>query len=442
MITGEPCPVVLKKGRKVSCGKTRIYVVIYRGTGELNLFPDDPEYAEIVQKAEHAIESGVFPERISQGSSGSYFVKDSKGELYMLILPVLSIQLSIAIQSNGLKIIGVFKPKSEEPYGHLNPKWTKYFHKVCCPCCFGRGCLVPNQGYLSEAGASLVDQKLGLGIVPKTKVVWLVSETFHYSAIDRAKSRGKKYALEKVPQVGRRFHRIGLPPKVGSFQLFVEGYKEADFWLRKFETDSLPENTRKLLQFQFERLVILDFIIRNTDRGNDNWLIRYEKELDGTEDSLKDTEWATSKEPDIKIAAIDNGLAFPFKHPDEWRAYPFHWAWLPQSKVPFSQETRDLILPRISDMNFVQDLCEDLYELFKTDKGFDKATFEKQMSVMRGQILNLTQALKDGKSPIQLVQMPRVIVERSRAGGQGRIVHLSNAFTQTFHCRKPFFSSW
>lgn len=33
------------------------------------------------------------------------------------------------------KIIGVFKPKSEEPYGHLNPKWTKYFHKVCCVSC-------------------------------------------------------------------------------------------------------------------------------------------------------------------------------------------------------------------------------------------------------------------------------------------------------------------
>lgn len=64
----------------------------------------------------------------------------------------------------------MFKPKSEEPYGHLNPKWTKYFHKVCCPCCFGRGCLVPNQGYLSEAGAYLVDDKLGLGVVPKTKV--------------------------------------------------------------------------------------------------------------------------------------------------------------------------------------------------------------------------------------------------------------------------------
>ena len=68
------------------------------------------------------------------------------------------------------EIIAVFKPKDEEPYGQLNPKWTKWMHKICCPCCFGRSCLVPNQGYLSEAGASIVDEKLGLNIVPKTKV--------------------------------------------------------------------------------------------------------------------------------------------------------------------------------------------------------------------------------------------------------------------------------
>jgi hypothetical protein len=43
-------------------------------------------------------------------------------------------------------------------------------HKLCCPCCFGRSCLIPNQGYLSEAGASVVDLKLGLNIVPTTKV--------------------------------------------------------------------------------------------------------------------------------------------------------------------------------------------------------------------------------------------------------------------------------
>ncbi|XP_061584269.1 phosphatidylinositol 4-kinase type 2-beta isoform X2 [Cololabis saira] len=332
-------------------------------SGDFNHFPEDPEFADIIQRAEQAIQSRIFPERISQGSSGSYFVKDSKE-----------------------KIIGVFKPKSEEPYGQLNPKWTKYFHKLCCPCCFGRGCLLPNQGYLSEAAASLVDTKLGLGVVPKTKVVYLASDTFHYSAIDRAKSRGKKYALEKVPKVGRRFHRVGLPPKVGSFQLFVEGYREADYWLRRFEAEPLPENIRKQLQSQFERLVILDFVIRNTDRGNDNWLIKYEKPGEGAK-GHKEAEWPENS-PDscIKIAAIDNGLAFPFKHPDEWRAYPFHWAWLPQAKVAFSQETRDLVLSRLSDMNFVHDLCEDLYEMFKTDKGFDKTMFERQMSVMRGQV--------------------------------------------------------
>lgn len=70
------------------------------------------------------------------------------------------------------------------------------------------------------------------------------------------------------------------------------------------------------------------------------------------------------------------------------------------------------MLPLLSDMNFVEELCGDLYELFKQDKGFDKRLFERQMAVMRGQILNLTQALKDNKSPVQLVQMPAVIVER------------------------------
>uniref|UniRef100_A0A8C2IMJ3 Phosphatidylinositol 4-kinase type 2 n=1 Tax=Cyprinus carpio TaxID=7962 RepID=A0A8C2IMJ3_CYPCA len=200
-----------------------------------NEFPEDPEFREIIRKAERAIEEGNYPERIYQGSSGSYFVKDSAG-----------------------KIIGVFKPKNEEPYGQLNPKWTKWLQKLCCPCCFGRDCLVLNQGYLSEAGASLVDQKLELNIVPRTKVVYLASETFNYNAIDRVKSRGKRLALEKVPKVGQRFHRIGLPPKVGSFQLFVEGYKDADFWLRRFEAEPLPENTNRQLQLQFERLVILN----------------------------------------------------------------------------------------------------------------------------------------------------------------------------------------
>merc|ERR1719470_593014 len=377
-----------------------------------NSWPNDPEFTELIREAELAVDNGVFPQRIYQGSSGSYFVKNREGVT-----------------------IGVFKPKDEEPYGRLNPKWTKWMHRMCCPCCFGRSCLIPNQGYMSEAGASLVDQKLGLSVVPKTKVVKLASETFNYLRIDVEKSKAKKLVTEHFPKVGRKFNRLGLPPKKGSFQVFVENFKDADFHLRKFESDPLDPDTSKNFQQQFERLVVLDYIIRNTDRGNDNWLINYKKSK-----AASDDEDATPAS--IEVAAIDNGLAFPIKHPDSWRAYPYHWAWLPYAKIPFSQETKDLVLDKISDMNFVQDICDDMYGLFMTDKGFDKQMFEKQMSVMRGQILNLSQALKDGKSPLQLVQMPSVFVERSRGhvGTTEKFRNFSNTFTQRFQKKAPFFS--
>uniref|UniRef100_A0A1B6C7D0 Phosphatidylinositol 4-kinase type 2 n=1 Tax=Clastoptera arizonana TaxID=38151 RepID=A0A1B6C7D0_9HEMI len=392
-----------------------------------NNFPDDAAFTELIRSAEVAIDNGIFPERIYQGSSGSYFVKNPAG-----------------------KIIGVFKPKDEEPYGRLNPKWTKWMHKLCCPCCFGRECLIPNQGYLSEAGASVVDLKLKLNIVPKTKVVRLVSETFNYPRIDRGKSHMKHAINDHFPKLGRHFNRLGLRPKVGSFQMFVDGYKDAEYWLRRLELEPLSPSLQERFRFQFEKLVVLDYIIRNTDRGNDNWLIKY-KAPDtsptvpgpaGDAEMQDVTDWTVVEQPEVSIAAIDNGLAFPFKHPDSWRAYPYHWAWLPQAKVPFSTQTKDLVLPYLSDKNFVQDLCDDLYQLFKQDKGFDRHLFEKQMSVMRGQILNLSQALKDGKSPVQLVQMPAVIVERSkgRVGTTSRFRSFSDTFTQRFANKSPFFS--
>lgn len=242
----------------------------------------------------------------------------------------------------------------------MNPKWTKLFHKLCCPCCFGRACLIPNQGYLSEAGASLVDTKLNLQIVPKTRVVRLVSDTFNYPRIDRQKAKIKRTIKERVPAA--RFKRMTLPPKIGSFQLFVDSYKDADHWLRRFEQEPLSSRMAQKFQLQFERLVVLDYIIRNTDRGNDNWLIKYDQpslqssksSLNGSANSINNNfitlatptnvhsngfrqngstsisrhetdDWNMVDIPEIKIAAIDNGLAFPFKHPDSWRAYPYHW---------------------------------------------------------------------------------------------------------------------
>lgn len=74
---------VKEEKKIISCQHSfEIIVTIHPGhvgsIAEMNFSMDDPEFAEIMQQAEQAIESEVFPERISQGSSGSYFVKDSK----------------------------------------------------------------------------------------------------------------------------------------------------------------------------------------------------------------------------------------------------------------------------------------------------------------------------------------------------------------------------
>lgn len=93
------------------------------------------------------------------------------------------------------------------------------------------------------------------------------------------------------------------------------------------------------------------FIYFSLDRGNDNWLLKYDCPMDSVGNrvrtrtvthsflkiptlvclcfislsaSLQDTEWVVVKDPIIKLAAIDNGLAFPLKHPDSWRACRFY----------------------------------------------------------------------------------------------------------------------
>lgn len=73
------------------------------------------EFEEVVGEVEEAIRRGVQPVLIKQGSSGSYFARDRRG-----------------------RVVGVFKPKDEEPYGKLNPKIMKWLHRTLFPCFFGR----------------------------------------------------------------------------------------------------------------------------------------------------------------------------------------------------------------------------------------------------------------------------------------------------------------
>lgn len=73
------------------------------------------EFETVVDSVRLAIREEVHPSMISQGSSGSYFARNPDG-----------------------KIVGVFKPKDEEPYAAGNPKWNKWIHRNLFPCCFGR----------------------------------------------------------------------------------------------------------------------------------------------------------------------------------------------------------------------------------------------------------------------------------------------------------------
>ncbi|KAG0231723.1 phosphatidyl inositol kinase [Actinomortierella wolfii] len=519
------------------------------------LTPDHAEpmtsnrFVAIVESVKEAIRSGIQPLRIAQGSSGSYFCRNADG-----------------------KIVGVFKPKNEEPYGQLNPKWTKWVH---------RNFLIPNLGYISESAASLMDRRLKLNIVPPTEVVWLSSPAFHYDYLDRRAAQNSK---------GHK----PLPEKVGSFQLFLNGFKDANLFMRDHpwpaeipssysegsalmsggktksygtwgrrrrpspesarsqennssssgsrdpERASLAGSTTGTLagwpaappngdgfqwtpqlqqQFreQFEKMILLDYLIRNTDRGLDNWMIRYcEKEgisivagtgatgpsaqkintrrgsrvgeilsssfrsstsslrelvvrnnsvlatppgtpprstysstapagmngpsVSGVEmlhdepetaaSSTSASATATTSLPNppktplehienyyganhVHIAAIDNGLAFPFKHPDSWRSYPYGWLFLPRSliKQPFTQATRDHFLPLLSNPQWWRETIADLQRLFRIDSDFDQRMFDKQMAVMKGQGWNIVETLKNPESgPLDLCRRVAVVV--------------------------------
>ncbi|KAG9015617.1 phosphatidyl inositol kinase [Tulasnella sp. 427] len=344
-------------------------------------------------------------------------------------------------------------------------------------------------GYISEAAASLLDDRLGLNIVPQTQLVSLSSPAFSYGWVDRVNyKKGKQ-----------------LPEKVGSMQTFMNGYKDASAFLRdhpwpgraisdtyddkphRSGTTSLKKCSNALgvmcgrigedvddddyddmydqqqrpeypsgsfswtpaMQQEFreelERLIILDYLMRNTDRGLDNFMIKF---CEGQRDSvvtrapvaspvpqyptmnhpapspypsmapnsstLQPPQMNTPRgpspngkaperepcyldRPHMHIAAIDNSLSFPHQHPKGWREFTYGWLYLvrqmPVSLIgrPFSQSTRDVFLPLLSDPEWWSETTFQLRQLHKVDDGFNERMFQRQMAVMKGQGWNIVQ---------------------------------------------------
>ena len=58
-------------------------------------------------------------------------------------------------------------------------------------------------------------------------------------------------------------------------------------------------------------------------------------------------------------------------------------------------------------MGFIEELVDELREVFSIDKDFSEKKFEKQMAVVRGQALNLASAMRFDSIP-RLTYMTRV----------------------------------
>ncbi len=172
-----------------------------------------------------------------------------------------------------------------------------------------------------------------------------------------------------------------------------------------------------------------DYLMLNTDRGADNYMIKYCVSSHGT--SLVDVAPSRSatpmmtelrrtntppvgmpqmtagtsynpsqpgstigsnlpytRQPHVHIAAIDNSLSFPHEHPRGWRSYTYGWLYLPVTIIgrPFSQKTRDHFLPLLTSKDWWAETTFELRKLFAVDPDFHPKMFNVScFSCLQGQ---------------------------------------------------------
>jgi hypothetical protein len=190
---------------------------------------------------------------------------------------------------------------------------------------------------LAEVSAYYISQQLGFSLIPDTYIV----------------------EFEK---------------KKGALQEFVKGYQEA----REYLFSNTP-NEESIVRFQ--QMCVLDYLIGNLDRHNQNWLVKGE---DGQIESIQ---------------LIDNGNAFAIQHiPDELGENPIRnqYAW---RNYPISKENlRESVKQLIADLNFddldeiLNHMKKDYSELQTKIDGF----FEKSKKCMIDRIKVLKIFVQEG----------------------------------------------
>jgi len=310
---------------------------------------DRKEMNEMIQRIQLAFKLGIRPQVTGEGTSGSYFLKDITG-----------------------KKLGIFKPSDEEVLSvnssKLSNKIKRFFYRrfpfisptsVAC---------MSGVGYKSEEAASRISELLNLPTVPLTRIASFSHPDFYYSSEDKKNEK--------------------LPEKEGSLQTFVNQSQTAEVALGIGNLTRFFPNTLKWIlagptwldflnskfsQEEFERFVVIDFLVGNLDRHFGNWML-------------------CGKE----IKAIDNGYAMPHKHTESRRCNQYLWKTLPQATRPFGKAAKSII-KRLGTQHLPQKLSD--LGLIKKEQ---RKCFEERIAV-------LTHFVTSGKTPYELAKMIKPI---------------------------------
>lgn len=184
----------------------------------------------IVEDVKLALKSGLYPLLVTQGLSGTYWMRGSHHE-----------------------IAGLFKPFDEEAFAPNNPIGPSMQGSL------GQRRMRPGirvgESIHREVAAFYVDQFFGFGIVPKTYYASFTHHVFFQ-------------ALTKTKEQSLDLRRI-VKTKLGSFQEFIEGFSSLN--------DTPKELWGKIPDIEFQLLVVLDVILGNMDRNTGNILISEDK---------------------------------------------------------------------------------------------------------------------------------------------------------------------